>query len=191
VRRLSWDELKRHRWPALFSLCVALALLVGHTWWLAPILEKNADLSDRIKQQQQLMQKYQEKLSQGKDLRDHLGQQEKELTRLQKKVFRGEDAYQLAAKLNELLASKGSQDLNIKSYQVLASKEYGLYHEVQLKFDFTATTPGLFHFFQGLQRSPSALLVQQLRIQRIQRKGGHDLVVSVVLTALMETSKKV
>jgi Tfp pilus assembly protein PilO len=183
-------QIKRHRFSIALASCVLLGLLLAHVFWLGPLEEKTGELSDRTTQQQQLIEKYQEKLGKSKDLKEALGKQEKELSRLQKRVFRGDDSYQLAAKLGELLAAKGSQDLNIKSYQVLASKEYGLYQEVQLKFDFTATITGLFNFVSGLQKSPTAILVQQLRIQRIQRKVGHDLVVSVVLTALMETSKK-
>jgi hypothetical protein len=189
-RNLSLDQLKKHRFSLAIAVIAVLSLLVMHVFWLSPLLEKKREVSERITQQQQMTQKYQEKLAKSKDLKETLGNQERELTRLQKKVFRGDDSYQLAAKLGEMLATKGSQDINVKSYQVLASKEYGLYQEVQLKFDFTATIMGLQNFLSSLQKSPAAILVQQLRVQKIQRKVGHDLVVSVVLTALMEPSKR-
>jgi len=48
----------------------------------------------------------------------------------------------------------------------------------------------LYQFLSALKKSPTAILVQQLRIQRVQRKTGHDLVLSVVLSALMEPVKK-
>jgi hypothetical protein len=189
-RNFSLGHFKKHRFSLAMAVITVLGLLVMHVFWLSPILEKKWELSERIAQQQQMTQKYQEKLAKSKDLKETLGNQEKELSRLQKKVFRGDDSYQLAAKLGEMLATKGSQDINVKSYQVLASKEYGLYQEVQLKFDFTATIMGLQNFLSSLQKSPAAILVQQLRVQKIQRKVGHDLVVSVVLTALMEPSKR-
>ena len=184
------DHVKRHRLSLIIALAVAVGILAVHLLWLSPVLDKKRELAERIAQQRQMIQKYQEKLAQGKDLKDNLGNQEKELSRLQKRVFRGDDSYQLAAKLGEVVSAKGSQDLNVKSYQVLASKEYGAYQEVQLKFDFTATIIGLHNFLSGVQKSETAIQVQQLRVQKIQRKTGHDLVISVVLTALMETSKK-
>jgi len=184
------DQAQKHRLSLIIALAVAVGILAVHLLWLSPVLDKKRELTERIAQQQQMIQKYQEKLAQGKDLKDNLGNQEKELSRLQKRVFRGDDSYQLAAKLGEVVSAKGSQDLNVKSYQVLASKEYGAYQEVQLKFDFTSTIAGLHTFLSGVQKSPTAIQVQQLRVQKIQRKTGHDLVISVVLTALMETSKK-
>ena len=184
------DQAKKHRLSLMITLAVAVGILAVHLLWLSPVLDKKWELTERIAQQQQMIQKYQEKLAQGKDLKDNLGSQEKELSRLQKRVFHGDDSYQLAAKLGEVVSAKGSQDLNVKSYQVLASKEYGAYQEVQLKFDFTSTITGLHNFLSGVQKSETAIQVQQLRVQKIQRKTGHDLVISVVLTALMETSKK-
>ncbi|HAA02144.1 MAG TPA: hypothetical protein DCZ69_05170 [Syntrophobacteraceae bacterium] len=183
-------QMKQHRTSlgliALFGIC----LLIVHWFWLEPLLSESQDLSERITQQQVMIQKYRDKLSQGKDLKETLSKQEKELGRLQRKVFHGEDSYQLAAKLGDIVSAKGSQELNVKSYQVLASKEYGVYQEVQLKFDFTATITGLFNFLNGIQKSSTAIQVQQMRVQKVQRKTGHDLVISVVLTALMDTSKK-
>jgi Tfp pilus assembly protein PilO len=182
--------IKKHRLPVALTAAVVVGILAVHLFWLDPVLDKKRELSERISQQQQMILKYQEKLAQGKDLKDTLSKQENELSRLQKRVFHGDDSYQLAAKLGEVVSAKGSQDLNVKSYQVLASKEYGVYQEVQLKFDFTSTIAGLHTFLSGVQKSPTAIQVQQLRVQKIQRKTGHDLVISVVLTALMETSKK-
>jgi hypothetical protein len=189
-RRMIWQRIKQWRVSILVFCLAVLSLLTVHVFWLHPILTETDEIQGRIQQQKQMIQKYQEKLDQSKDLKEKLEKQGKELSRLQRKVFRGDDSYQLAATLGELLSFKGTQDLTIKSYQVLASKEYGLYQEVQLKFDFTATIQGLHRFLSALKRSPTAILVQQLRIQRIQRKTGHDLVLSVVLSALMEPVKK-
>jgi hypothetical protein len=188
--RVLLGQIRRHRVSLVLAVAVGIGLLVVQLLWLDAVLEKKSELSERIAQQRQMILKYQDKLAQGKDLKDTLSQQEKELGRLQRKVFRGEDSYQLAAKLGEVVAAKGTQELNVKSYQVLASKEYGAYQEVQLKFDVTATIMGLHNFLNGVQKSATAIQVQQLRVQKIQRKSGHDLVISVVLTALMETSKK-
>lgn len=188
--RVLLGQIRRHRVSLVLAVAVGIGLLVVQLLWLDAVLEKKSELSERIAQQRQMILKYQDKLAQGKDLKDTLSQQEKELGRLQRKVFHGEDSYQLAAKLGEIVAAKGTQELNVKSYQVLASKEYGAYQEVQLKFDVTATIMGLHNFLNGVQKSATAIQVQQLRVQKIQRKSGHDLVISVVLTALMETSKK-
>jgi Tfp pilus assembly protein PilO len=184
------SQLNRHRMSMGLVAVFGLGLLIVHWFWLDPVLSQKAELNERIAQQQTMIQKYREKLAQGKDLKETLSKQEQELGRLQRKVFHGEDSYQLAAKLGDIVSAKGSQDLNVKSYQVLASKEHGVYQEVQLKFDFTATIAGVYTFLNGIQKSPTAIQVQQMRVQKVQRKTGHDLVISVVLTALMEISKK-
>ncbi len=183
-------QIRRHRMSLGLVTVLGCCLLIVHWFWLDPVLNQRKELSERIAQQQAMIQKYQNKLAQGKDLKETLGKQEQELGRLQRKVFHGEDSYQLAAKLGDIVSAKGSQDLNVKSYQVLASKEYGVYQEVQLKFDFTATITGVHIFLNGIQKSSTAIQVQQMRVQKVQRKVGHDLVISVVLTALMEISKK-
>jgi Tfp pilus assembly protein PilO len=183
-------QIERHRTSLALVAVVGLCLLLVYWFWLDPVLSKKKELSESIAQQQAMIQKYQEKLAQGTALKESLTKQEQELGRLQRKVFHGEDSYQLAAKLGDIVSAKGSQDLNVKSYQVLASKEHGVYQEVQLKFDFTATIAGVYTFLNGIQKSPTAIQVQQMRVQKVQRKTGHDLVISVVLTALMEISKK-
>ena len=183
-------QVERHRMSLALMAVVGIGLLLMHWFWLEPVLSQKQELSDSIAQQQAMIQKYQEKLAQGTVFKESLTKQEQELGQLQRKVFRGEDSYQLAAKLGDIMSAKGSQDLNVKSYQVLASKEHGVYQEVQVKFDFTATIAGVYTFLNGIQKSPTAIQVQQMRVQKVQRKTGHDLVISVVLTALMEISKK-
>jgi len=183
-------QVERHRMSLALAAVLGLFLLLAHWFWLEPVLIQKQELSENIAQQQAMIQKYQEKLAQGTVVKESLTKQEQELGQLQRKVFRGEDSYQLAAKLGDIVSAKGSQDLNVKSYQVLASKEHGVYQEVQVKFDFTATIAGVYTFLNGIQKSPTAIQVQQMRVQKVQRKTGHDLVINVVLTALMESSKK-
>ena len=183
-------QVERHRTSLALMAVVGICLLLAHWFWLEPVLIQKQELSENIAQQQAMIQKYQEKLAQGTVFKESLTKQEQELGQLQRKVFRGEDSYQLAAKLGDIVSAKGSQDLNVKSYQVLASKEHGVYQEVQVKFDFTATIAGVYTFLNGIQKSSTAIQVQQMRVQKVQRKTGHDLVINVVLTALMESSKK-
>jgi hypothetical protein len=183
-------QVERHRMSLALAAVLGLFLLLAHWFWLEPVLIQKQELSENIAQQQAMIQKYQEKLAQGTVFKESLTKQEQELGQLQRKVFRGEDSYQLAAKLGDIVSAKGSQDLNVKSYQVLASKEHGVYQEVQVKFDFTATIAGVYTFLNGIQKSSTAIQVQQMRVQKVQRKTGHDLVINVVLTALMESSKK-
>jgi hypothetical protein len=112
---------------------------------------------------------------------------------MQKKLFQGTDPYQLAASLGDLLSSKGSAEgrkLEIKTYQVLASKEYGLYQEVHLRFNLMTSIDGLHYFLSRVKNSQFAILVEEINIQKIQRNKGPDLVVNVILTALMEKGEK-
>jgi len=190
--RISWAEIKKQRSAIIIAGVVLLTLLVSHFLWVAPILSDNDDLEGRVKQQGDLVQKYQEKLNQAQSIKENLVRQENELKAMQKRLFRGNDPYQLAASLGDLLSPKGEQKkvLDIKTYQVLQSKEYGLYREVHLRFNFMTTIEGLYYFLERLRNFETAILVQEINIQKVQRKSGPDLVINVILAALMEKAEK-
>ena len=77
-----------------------------------------------------------------------------------------------------------------KSYQVLDSKEYGLYQQVRLKFYFTASIRGLYTFLRGIEKSQTVLAVDQMDIRKGGGRGGFDLVVNVIVSALMEKGER-
>jgi len=190
--KLSLAEIKKQRSSLIMASVVLLMLLIGHFLWVAPTASENEDLELKVKQQTDLVQKYQEKLTQAQSIKDNLIKQESELKAMQKRLFRGNDPYQLAASLGDLLSPKGEQKkiLDIKTYQVLASKEYGLYQEVHLRFNFMTTIDGLHYFLERLRNFETAILVQEINIQKVQRKTGPDLVINVILAALMEKGEK-
>jgi Tfp pilus assembly protein PilO len=190
--KLSLTQIKKQRSSLIMAFIVLLTLVTGHFLWVAPIASENEDLELRVKQQADLVQKYQEKLTQAQSIKENLVKQESELKAMQKRLFRGNDPYQLAASLGDLLSPKGEQKkiLDIKTYQVLASKEYGLYQEVHLRFNFMTTIDGLHYFLQRLRNFETAILVQEINIQKVQRKTGPDLVINVILAALMEKGEK-
>jgi hypothetical protein len=184
----SWDEVKKHRLYAMAVLASLVVMIVLYMVWLSPVIAEKAQIAARLKQQIQLGKKYAEKLNHADGIKEDLAKHESELKTMQQHLFQGNDPYQLAAALGELL--KGGQKLDIKTYQVLASKEYGLYQEVHLRFNFMTTVQGL-HFFLGrLKQSHTAVQVQEINIQKIQRQSGPDLVVNVILAALMEKGEK-
>ncbi len=189
-RELSLDDIRKYRTSLAAVLVSLLALLVVHFIWIAPLSVEKDELNDRVAQQQELVKKYNEKLQQSQSIRDNLARQELDLKELQKFLFKGNDPYQLAATLSETLSAKEGQKLDIKTYQVLASKEYGLYQEVHLRFNFMTTIEGFHYFLEKARNFQSALLVQEINIQKVQRKGGPDLVVNVILAALMEKKEK-
>ena len=121
--KLSLAEIKKQRSSLIMASVVLLMLLIGHFLWVAPTASENEDLELKVKQQTDLVQKYQEKLTQAQSIKDNLIKQESELKAMQKRLFRGNDPYQLAASLGDLLSPKGEQKkiLDIKTYQVLAS----------------------------------------------------------------------
>ena len=83
-----------------------------------------------------------------------------------------------------------NKKIDIKTYQVLASKEYGLYQEVHLRFNFMTTIEGLYYFLERLRNFETAILIQEINIQKVQRRTGPDLVINVILAALMEKGEK-
>ena len=188
----SWTELKKQRLVLLISLATLLLLMVVYVIWLAPVESEKNDLQAKVKQQTEIIKKYREKLEQAQTIKDNMVKKESELQEMQKRLFRGNDPYQLAASLGERLSSKGDsqQKLDIKTYQVLESKEYGLYQEVHLRFNFMTTIEGLQYFLDRVRKFETAMQVQEINIQRIQRKSGPDLVINVILAALMEKKEK-
>ncbi len=188
----SWTEIKKQRLVLLISFATLLFLLVVYVIWLAPVESEKNDLQAKVKQQTEIIKKYREKLEQAQTIKDNLVKKESELQEMQKRLFRGNDPYQLAASLGERLSSKedGQQKLDIKTYQVLESKEYGLYQEVHLRFNFMTTIEGLQYFLDRVRKFETAMQVQEINIQRIQRKSGPDLVINVILAALMEKKEK-
>jgi hypothetical protein len=190
--KLSWAEIKKQRSSLIIALVIVIIISLAHLLWVAPLASENEGLEVRVKQQNELVQKYQEKLTQAQSIKDNLIKQETELKAMQKRLFRGNDPYQLAASLGDLLSPKGEKKklLDIKTYQVLASKEYGLYQEVHLRFNFMTTIEGLYYFLDRIRTFETAMLVQEINIQRVQRKTGPDLVINVILAALMEKGEK-
>lgn len=190
VQKPALIDLKKERGSIFALLGTVVALLLINFLWFSPLLTEREELESRLKQQQDMVKKYEEKLKHAQDIRDNLTKKEKELKEMQKHLFRGNDPYQLAASLGELLSTKGGPKLDMKTYQVLANKEYGLYQEVHLRFNFMTTIEGLYYFLQRVRDSQTAILVQEINIQKIQRKTGPDLVVNVILAALMEKGDK-
>ncbi len=187
------EDIGKHRWSIAASVIMLMALALVHFVWLVPIAAQKDALDSKIKQQQDLIAKYEQKLNQSQSIQQDLAKQEGELKEMQKKLFRGTDPYQMAASLGDLLSSKGGdggQKLDIKTYQVLASKEYGLYQEVHLRFNLMTTVEGLHYFLAKVRDSQFAILVQEINIQKIQRNKGPDLVINVILAALMEKGEK-
>lgn len=190
--RFSWHDFKRQRSAILMGLATLLLLVSSHLLWIAPLSLENEELATKVDQQNDLVLKYQEKLNQAQSIKDNLIKQETELKTMQTRLFRGNDPYQLAASLGELFSPKGEEKkkIDIKTYQVLASKEYGLYQEVHLRFNFMTTIEGLYHFLERLRNFETAILIQEINIQKVQRRTGPDLVINVILAALMEKGEK-
>ncbi|MFZ2445032.1 MAG: GspMb/PilO family protein [Syntrophobacteraceae bacterium] len=185
-------DLKKYRMTIAAFAVVLLALVAIDLLWLDPVIGQNELLEAKVKQQRELILKYEQKLNQTESIRENLAKQEQELKEMQTRLFRGTDPYQLAASLGDLLSSKvgDGRKLEIKTYQVLASKEFGLYQEVHLRFNIMTTVEGLFYFLDRVKNSEFAILVHEINIQKIQRNKGPDLVVNVILAALMEKGEK-
>ncbi len=193
--KLQWPstaQIKKHRKAVALAILLLVSLVVINFVWLKPVINSNELIEAKIKQHHDLVNKYQSKLKQSQSIREKLAQQEQELKQMQKRLFRGTDPYQLAASLGDLLKSSAGEgkNLDIKTYQVLASKEYGLYQEVHLRFNLMTNVDGLFYFLERIKHSDFAILVQEINIQKIQRNRGPDLVVNVILAALMEKGEK-
>jgi septal ring factor EnvC (AmiA/AmiB activator) len=191
--RIRVEDIGKHRSSILASVIVVAALAAAYFILITPIMAQKETLESKIRQQQDLIAKYEQKLQQSKSIQDDLAKYDADIKEMHKKLFRGSDPYQLAASLGDLLSSKGGADgqkLDIKTYQVLASQEHGLYQEVHLRFNLMTSVDGLHYFLARVKNSEFAILVQEINIQKIQRNKGPDLVVNVILAALMEKGEK-
>jgi len=187
--KLKWADLRKHRLALILLLLTVAGIGAVHLVWVAPAMDQRQDLWDYMGQQKQLIKKYEEKLAEAEGLKVELQMREQELKQLQEGLFQADDPYQLAANLAEPF-SESSEDLVIKSYQVVSTKEYGLYQEARLRFSFTTTISGLHEFLESLQKHSSAVQVEKLDIRSVRRKNRSDLIVNVVLAALMEKGGK-
>jgi Tfp pilus assembly protein PilO len=190
---LKIGDIKKQRWPILASVVVIVVLAVAHFILVAPIMAQKEALGSKIKQQKELIARYEQKLKQSKSIEEDLSKHLADMKDMHSKLFRGSDPYQLAASLGDLLSSKGGADgqkLDIKTYQVLASQEHGLYQEVHLRFNLMTNVEGLHYFLTRVKNSEFAILVQEINIQKIQKNKGPDLVINVILAALMEKGEK-
>ncbi len=193
IPKITIADIGKHRGTIAASAIVMTALAAAYFILIAPIAAQKEALDSKMKQQQEIIAKYDQKLKQGQSIQDELARHEGELGEMQKKLFPGTDPYQLAASLGDLLSSKGGAEgrkLDIKTYQALASKEYGLYREVHLRFSIETNIDGLHYFLSRVKNSEFAIHVQEINIQKVTRPKGPDLVVDVILAALMEKGEK-
>jgi len=193
IPKITIADIVKHRGSIAASAIVMTALAGAYFILIAPIAAQKEALDSKIKQQQGLIAKYDQNLKQSQSIQDKLAMHEGDLREMQKKLFRGTDPYQFASSLRDLLSSKGGaggRKLDIKTYQVLASKEYGLYREVHLRFHLETNIDGLHYFLSMVKNSEFALHVQEINIQKVQKPKGPDLVVDVILAALMEKGEK-
>lgn len=187
---VTWSDVKKQRTSIMVVAATLVAILMVYAIWVNPLMARKEELAAQTKQKADLLKKYQEKLTQAQSIKDNLVKKEQDLKDMQKRLFRGTDPYQLAASLSDLLSPKGGPKLDIKTYQVLASKEYGLYQEVHLRFNFMTTVEGLHFFLDRVKNFEAAILVQEINVQKIQRNKGPDLIINVILAALMEKGDK-
>lgn len=190
---ITLGDIKKHQWSIVASVIVVLAMAMIYLTLISPISDRKNMLIAKISHQQNLISEYGHKLGRSKVIRENLAKHEGALKKMQKKLFRGTDPYQLAASLGELLSSKNNPSapkLDIKTYQVLTSKEHGLYEEVHMRFNLMTDIYGLHYFLTRVKNSEFAIQVKEINIQKIQRVKGPDLIVNVILAALMEKGKK-
>ena len=193
IPNIKIGDIRKNRWSIASCAIVATVLAMIYFIFITPIIAQKESLESRIKQQKELVAKYEQKLTQSQNIQENIARHEGELKEMQKKLFQGGDPYQLAASLGDLLSSKGGTDgqkLDIKTYQVLASQEHGLYQEVHLRFNLQTNVDGLHYFLSKVKSSEFAIQVQEINIQKIQKNKGPDLVVNVILAALMEKREK-
>ncbi len=174
---------RRVQIAGFFALAVAVSVV--HWVWVRPVIEERRQFQVQVQQEQVLASKYRERLAQAKGLKARLLEEQKQFEAIEKRLVQERDPYQLAASLGELVGSGKSGELVVKSYQVLNTVEYGLYREVQLRYNLMATVTGLYLFLDSLRNAEEAIVIREINVQASRQRRGPDLIVNVVLAALM------
>ena len=110
IPKITIADIGKHRGSIAASAIVVTALAAAYFILIAPIAAQKEALDSKIKQQQELIAKYDQKLKQGQSIQDELARHEGDLREMQKKLFGGTDPYQFAASLRDLLSSKGGAE---------------------------------------------------------------------------------
>lgn len=167
----------------------ALALFLFHVFVLSPIAERVRELRNLISQERQTVEKYRKKLAEAEQIKERLLKSQQELSAIKEKLFPSNDPYQLATKLEEALSSGDKKDVVIKSYQIVSSKELGLYQEVQYSLSIDANIYGLSQFLIWLNNYASSVRLGEFNIRYAPRGGKEsstDLIINLTLTVLMQ-----
>ncbi len=185
VRRVEFW--KKHKKEALCYGGTTLILLILYLSLVSPVVESNTILKSQITQTSLTISKYEEKLKESEKLKDTITNAQKELDALKGKLFPSNDPYQFTTKLEETIAEDGKKDIVIKSYQILSSKEYGLYQEVQYSLSFDANIYGISKFLDWLSKFETSVRINEFNLRYAPRgdQSNVDLIVNVNLTVLM------
>ena len=62
------EDIRKHRWSIVAIVIVILALAAAHFIWVAPVIDQKEALDSKIKQQQDTIAKYEQKLKQGQSI---------------------------------------------------------------------------------------------------------------------------
>ncbi|MCX7823320.1 MAG: type 4a pilus biogenesis protein PilO [Syntrophobacterales bacterium] len=166
-----------------------LALSLFHITIFSPVVEQVRGLRDRIAQERQVVEKLRKKLSEADQIKERLSKSQQELTAIREKLFPSSDPYQLASKLEEALSTGDKKDIVIKSYQVVSSRELGLYQEVQYSISIDTNIYGLSQFLSWINNYSSSVRVGEFNIRYAPRSGKEssvDLIVNMTLTVFMQ-----
>jgi small-conductance mechanosensitive channel len=186
-----WLRARKNLFAALAATSAMLA--VAWAFWLRPLMDDNEQLRATIRQQKSMVEKANAKIAKSQGLQeefDRLMAERKLGPVAPGSPMRTSDTFQMAGFLGERFGAIAKEDLGLKTYQVMSTKDMTGYKESTIVYNLSATIGGLYMFLDELGRMRESVYLQQLEIRKATMRKGPDLDVKATLAAMIEIPEK-
>ncbi len=106
IPNIKIGDIRKNRWSIASCAIVATVLAMIYFIFITPIIAQKESLESRIKQQKELVAKYEQKLTQSQNIQENIARHEGELKEMQKKLFQGGDPYHNSPLLSEIFSHR-------------------------------------------------------------------------------------
>lgn len=179
----------------LFAALAATSGLLALAWafWLGPLGEESEQLRLNIRQQRVAIDKANARIAKAQSLQEEFDalMAEHRLGPVSPgSPLRTADAFQMAGFLGERFGGIAKEDLSVKTYQVMSTKDMTGYKESTIVYNLSATIGGLYMLLDELGRMRESVYLQQLEIRKATMRRGPDLDIKATLGAMLEIPEK-
>lgn len=182
LQRLVRPDRLRKAAPGLLALAAAIvAIAAFHAMFTAGVISQAQTMSDRISRQQQLIDKYEQKIR-------GAGNVEKSLDKLRKESELAEylsndiSETTITTEIDGMFADLSEKGLEKVAFQPLAQTSYQDFREVNIKTVFRGDIHGLYELFKSLEEYGRPLRIKQLTVKASSRRRGGAPPLTIMIT---------